>query len=184
MMYKNDRSPIAVIAVLVCSLVAAPAAFAADGPGYVDPAPFKEIAGEDAVTVEINLSGAFLKTIAAANEDIHELIGGLESIQAVVMELNGASRSERARKAVLDIEKRLQKRAWQRLALIREDDGEIRILTLADGEAIQGLVVMVIDMEEGELIFANIAGELDLAAIQSIGESMEIPGLDDLEIDE
>lgn len=183
MMYKDNRSQIAVIALLLCSLAAAPAAIAADGPGYVDPSPFKEIAGEDAVSVEINLSGAFLKTIAAANEDIHDLIGGLEAIQAVVLDLNGASRSERARKTILDIENRLQKRAWERIALIREDDGEVRILVLADGEAIQGLVVMVIDMDEGEMIFANIAGELDLAAIQSIGESMEIPGLDDLDID-
>jgi hypothetical protein len=149
----------------------------------VDAAPFKEIAGEDAIMVEINLSGAFLKTIASAHEDLHELIGGLESIQAVVLDLNGSSRSERARKTILDVERRLQKRAWERIALIREEDGEVRILVLADGEAIQGLVVMVIDMDEGEMVFANIAGELDLAAIQSIGDSLEIPGLDDLDID-
>jgi hypothetical protein len=42
---------------------------------------------------------------------------------------------------------------------------------------------MVIDMEEGEMVFANIAGKLDLAAIQSIGDSLEIPGLEDLDIE-
>ena len=57
MKYENNRSPLAVIALLVCALAAAPAATAADGsgPGYVDGNPFKEIAGEDAVTVEINI---------------------------------------------------------------------------------------------------------------------------------
>jgi hypothetical protein len=185
MKYENDRSPLAVIALLVCALAAAPAT-AADGhgPGYVDGKAFKEIAGEDAVTVEINLSGALLQTIARANEDLYELIGGLESIHAIVLDLGGSGATERARKTILDIEKRLQKRAWERIALVREEDGEVRILVLADGEAIQGLAVMVIDMEEGEMVFANIAGELDLAAIQSIGESLEIPGLDDLDIDE
>jgi hypothetical protein len=176
--------PIALAVMLVCAVAGTPAAIAEYGPGYVDSAPFKEIAGDDAVMVEINLSGALLKTIASANEDLYDLIGGLESIQAVVLELGGAGTVERARETIVDIEKKLQKRAWQRLALIREEDGEVRILTLADGEAIQGLVVMVIDMEEGELVFANVAGTLDLAALESIGDDLGIPGLDDLQIDE
>jgi hypothetical protein len=43
---------------------------------------------------------------------------------------------------------------------------------------------MIIDMEEGELVFANIAGTLDLAAIEAIGGGLGIPGLEDLEIGE
>ncbi len=185
MKYENNRSPLVVIALLVCALAAAPAATSADGggPGYVDSSPFKEIAGEDAVTVEINISGALLKTIGRADPDLYELIGGLESIHAVVLDLGSSGATERARKTILDVEKRLQKQGWERIALVREEDGEVRILVLADGEAIQGLAVMIIDMDEGEMIFANIAGELDLAAIQSIGDSLEIPGLDDLELD-
>ena len=57
------------------------------------------------------------------------------------------------------------------------------MLVLSDGEVIQGLTVMVIDMEEGELVFANIAGTLDLAAIQEIGDGLGIPGIEDLDIE-
>ena len=169
---------------LVCAVAGAPASQAAKGRGFVDSKPFVEIAGDDAVTVEIDLSGAILKTLGSVNKDLQELVGGLESIHAVVMELNGSGRSERARKAILEIEKDLKRRDWQRLALVREDDGEVRVLVLSDGKAIQGLTVMVIDMEEGELVFANIAGTLDLAAIQEIGDGLGIPGIEDLDIEE
>jgi hypothetical protein len=183
MMYRNVLLPTLAL-LLVCAVAGAPAAQAAKGRGFVDSKPFVEIAGEDAVMVEIDLSGAILQTLAGINEDLHDLVGGLESIHAVVMELNGSGRSDRARKTILEIEKDLKQRSWQRLALVREEDGEVRVLVLADGEAIQGLTVMVIDMEEGELVFANIAGTLDLAAIQQIGDGLGIPGIEDLDIEE
>jgi hypothetical protein len=169
---------------LLCAVAGAPSSQAAKGLGFVDSQPFIDIAGEDAVMVEVNLSGALLQTLGKMNADLHELVGGLESIHAVVLQLNGPDRSESARRTIVDIEKGLKKRSWQRLALVREEDGEVRILTLSDGEAIQGLVVMVIDMEEGELVFANIAGTLDLAAIQEIGDGLGIPGIEDLDLDE
>jgi hypothetical protein len=183
MMYRNVLLPILAL-LLVCAVAGAPVSQAAKGRGYVDSKPFVDIAGEEAVMVEIDLSGAILKTLAGINEDLHDLVGGLESIHAVVLTLNGSGRSERARKTILEIEKDLKQRSWQRLALVREEDGEVRVLTLSDGEAIHGLTVMVIDMEEGELVFANIAGKLDLAAIEQIGDGLGIPGIEDLDIEE
>jgi hypothetical protein len=183
MRYRN-RLLSTVVLLLACVLVGSPSALAAKHMGFVDSAPFVEIAGEDAVTIEIDLSGALLQTIGKIDEDLHELIGGLESIHAVVLQLNGSGRSESARRAIIDIENDLKARSWQRIAMVREEDGEVRVLTLADGDAIQGLVVMIIDLDEGELVFANIAGTLDLAAIQSLGDGLGIPGIDDLEIGE
>ena len=183
MRYKTRLLP-TVALLLVCAVAAAPSALAAKHIGFVDSSPFVAIAGEDAVMIEIDLSGALLQTIGKLDEDLHELIGGLHSIHAVVLELDGNGRSESARKAIIDIEKDLKARSWQRIALVREEDGEVRVLTLADGDAIQGLIVMIIDMDEGQLVFANIAGTLDLAAISALGDGLGIPGLDDLEIGE
>ena len=45
--------------------------------------------------------------------------------------------------------------------------------------AILGLVVMVAG-DDNEFVFANIAGTLNLAAIAKLGESLDIPGLDEL----
>jgi hypothetical protein len=167
---------------LACAVAGAPYSLAAEGLGFVDSKPFIEIAGEDGVMVEVNLSGSLLKTIINIDPSLKELAGGLESIHAVVMALNGSGRAERARETILKIEKDLRNHSWQRLALVRENDGEVRVLTLSDGEGIQGLVVMVIDMEEGEMVFANIAGNLDLAAISKIGDGLGIPGIEDLEL--
>jgi hypothetical protein len=183
MKYRNNLL-CALALLLACAVACAPRSQAAEGLGYVDSTPFVDIAGSDGVMIEIDMSGPILKTLIGVHPDLKELIGGLESIHAVVLELNGSTRAARAREAILEIEKDLRKRSWQRLALVREEDGEVRVLTLSDGEAIQGLVVMVIDMEEGELVFANIAGEIDLAAIQSIGDGLGIPGIEDLELDE
>jgi hypothetical protein len=41
--------------------------------------------------------------------------------------------------------------------------------------------VLVMDADEGQLVFANIAGELDLEAIGQLGEHLDFPGLQDLE---
>ena len=183
MKYKNKLLP-TVALLLACAVVGAPSTLAAKHIGFVDSKPFVEIAGEDAVMIEIDLSGALLQTIGKIDEDLNGLIGGLESIHAVVLQLNGSGRSERARKAIINIEKDLKARSWQRLALVRDEDGEVRVLTLADGDAIQGLVVMIIDMDEGQLVFANIAGTLDLAAISALGDGLGIPGLEDLEVGE
>ena len=61
------------------------------------------------------------------------------------------------------------------------EDADIRVLVLNDETSLSGLVVMVLERSEGELIFANVAGLLDLEAIQKLGDKMNIPGLSDLE---
>ena len=87
------------------------------------------------------------------------------------------------RNAVAETERSLLKRGWVRLAKIKEKDGQVSVLVLNDEDNILGLTVLVVDTGEGELVFANIAGELDLSKIQRIGEEMDLPGLKDIEID-
>ena len=45
-------------------------------------------------------------------------------------------------------------------------------------ETIRGLVVMGLDGGDHKLIFTNVAGVLDLAAIERIGEELDVPGLE------
>jgi hypothetical protein len=81
-----------------------------------------------------------------------------------------------------EMEARLLNDGWERVARIRDEDTEVKVLVLNDDEAIHGLVVMVADHDEGEMVFANIAGVIDLAAISAIGQSLDIPGLQNLDL--
>ena len=148
-------------------------------PGYVDGEAFIELAGDDAVTVEVSIHGALLKVLASVDPELEELMGGLESIHAVILQVKTDEMSAQILDLMRRTEGRLMGRGWERLARVRDDEAEVKVLVLYDEEAILGLVVMVAS-DENEFVFANIAGELNLAAISAIGESLDIPGLDEL----
>jgi len=168
---------------LVAGLVSAPAVAAGKSRGYVDPDTFIRIAGDDAVLVQVSVSKAMLNLVTR-NPELKAIAGGLESIEAVVLDLSRRGVAESARKALLDTERRLRDQGWERIVLVRDEEGEVRILVLPEEESIQGLVVLVMDSDDGTMVFANIAGQVDLAAIEQLGEAFEIPGLDDLELDD
>jgi len=152
-------------------------------PGYVDSSAFVELAGGDEqVRVEINIYKSMLQIVCKSlDEDLKDIVCGLDSIRAVILELESGQRGQ-AVEIVRTTSKNLRGRGWERMALVREDDEEVHVLVLNDEDRIEGLVVMV--ASEDELIFTNIAGVLDLAAIQRIGDEMDLPGLDDLDLDE
>jgi hypothetical protein len=70
---------------------------------------------------------------------------------------------------------------WQRLARIRDETSEVAVLVLNDDEVIQGLVVLITDHASHSVVFTNVAGVLDLQALSTLGEHLEVPGLEDLE---
>ncbi|MDH3626116.1 MAG: DUF4252 domain-containing protein [Acidobacteriota bacterium] len=166
-----------------CTLLMAFACMAADPPpGQIDPEQFLRLADDEDVRIEVSLRGALLKAITKIDPELHALAGGLESINVVVLSLKEAE-LDRTRRQVRQIDEDLQSRGWQRLARVREEDAEIKVLVLNNEEQIQGLVVMVIEMSEGQLIFANVAGEIDLESLSQIGEQLDIPGLESIDVD-
>lgn len=151
--------------------------------GQVDPAQFLQLASDDDVRLEVSLRGALLKAITKIDPQLHQLAGGLESIDVVVLSLREAD-LDQIRDKIREIEENLQKRGWQRLARVRQEDAEVKVLVLSDEEQIQGLVVMVVELSEGRLIFANIAGEIDLAALSQLGSELNLPGLDAIDVED
>jgi hypothetical protein len=175
-----DRYP-AVLALLL--LLAGAGAARGDevpGPGHVDCSGLKRAAGgEDAERVEVNLSGALMKIIARGLPEEMGDLGGLESIHALILEAADRAARQRVRDEMRAMEKAVLARGWTRLALVKEEGEEVRVLVLNDDENILGLLVLVVG--EDEIVCANVAGVLDLEAIERLGEEMDIPGLDDLE---
>jgi hypothetical protein len=154
-------------------------------PGYVDKEGFSGLAGEDDVQIEVWLPGSLLKIVGAVDPELGELVSGLQLAQAVVVETKDAEKSRRLVERMRSIESGLLKKGWIRLAKIKDGGEQVSVLILNDDESISGLTVMVSESgSEGSFVFANVAGRIDLAAIQSIGEQMNIPGLDQLELEE
>ncbi len=153
-------------------------------PGFVDGTEFIDIAGDESVTVEVSIQGALLKALTGIDPELAKLAGGLESIHAVILQLDDKDVAKRVADMMRQTERGLLKRNWERLAIVKDHGSEVRVLVLNDEETIQGLVVMVADTEEDQMVFANISGVIDLAAISRLGESLDIPGLDKLNLEE
>lgn len=156
-------------------------------PGFVDGTKLAELAGDDAVSVEVTLGKALLKPILHADPQLEALAGGLESIYALVLEIESPAVAEQVVREVREIESRLVARGWERVARVRERDEEVKVLVLVEDEQTYGgLVVLVVDRSgaAAEVVFANIAGRIDLAAIERLGEQLELPGLSDIELKE
>ena len=183
MMCDNKKPTVAVLALLI-GLAVSPVLAEGKGPGYVDPSTFIRIAGDDRVLVQISISEALLRMITRSDPDLKRIAGGLKSIEAVVLDLSRQGASKDAQAALLETEKGMLREGWERLVLVREEDGEVRILILPDDDMIQGLVVMIVDRGDETMIFANIAGRVDLASLAEVGEAFDIPGLEDLEMED
>ena len=161
-------------------------------PGFVDGSKLAELAGDDAVSVEITLGTALLKPLLRADPELRELAGGIESIYAVVLEIEKPEVADEITQRIRDIERRLVDGGWQRVARVKDHGEEVKVLVLTeDEETFGGLVVMVIGRgddddndNETQIVFANIAGKIDLAAIERISERFDVPGFGDLDLEE
>jgi hypothetical protein len=163
------------------------AAADASTPGFVDGAALIDALGDDQVLVEVTLGPTLLKPLFGADPDLREMAGGLESIYALIVDLSDPAVAKRAEAEVRAMEKRLIAKGWERIARVRDDGARILILVrMADGddERLSGLTVMVIDTGDDEpvLVFANIAGDIDLAALETLGDELDLPGLSGIKL--
>lgn len=183
---------------LLCGLIAGPSqaadANAPDIAGYVDGAAFTRLAGDAAETIEVSLQGPLLEALAKFDPELSQLVSGLKSIHAVILNFDSVGDDERPPLAageltakldrlaatIASTEQRLLGQGWQRVARVKDGTANIQVLVLNNAQSIQGLVVMLIDTDEKQVIFTNVAGIIDLAAIEKMGEKLEIPGLDQL----
>lgn len=153
--------------------------------GFVDKDRFTGLVGEDDVQIEVWLPGSLLRIIKAVDPELGDLVDGLELAQAVVIETEDKETARKLAERVRSTESWLLKRGWVRLAKIKDGSEQVSVLILTDDETIRGLTVMISDSRPGgSFVFANVAGVIDLAAIQRLGEQMNIPGLNQLESEE
>ena len=153
--------------------------------GYVDGSAFAELAGEHGTLIEVSISGPLLRTVAAAlgkeNEEIGGFLGGIVSISAVVVEDaddDDGSALAIAAKTAED----LKEDGWEQIARVREHGEGVTVLVLLDDKnegSLAGVTVMV--SENGDnVVFANIAGRIDLSMVAELATGLGLPGLEEL----
>lgn len=165
--------------------VLAPVAIAADsgnGPGYVDGSAFRALIDENKEVVEVNLDGPILHAIAKQNRggeagagDAHDLFAKLKSVHAVIGTVKGDAAP--AMELIQKLDRRLAGAGWQRIARIKDKDSWVSVLTHVTNDKIDGLVALIFDTSDKELVFANLAGAIDLAQIGEIGDRLDVPAL-------
>lgn len=164
------------------SVGSAPAGERDRSPGYVDGSEFAELADDDANLIEVSIGSSLLKPlargIAEKDENAAKLLGGLESIQAVIVEV-GERGAERAKSMINEMTADLSRRGWERVARVRESNESVSVLLLLDDDAIVGITVMVMDGEGdgSEVVFVNVAGNIDLEMIGAFSGNFGLPGL-------
>lgn len=148
--------------------------------GYVDGSAFADLADEDDKLIEVTIRGPLLKiaskAISSEDEDLGEFLDQIVSINAVIVETD--KDADHIARLIGEMTERLEDRNWERLARIREDDTNVAVYVLYDDEVIDGITVFV--SEGDEIVFANIAGRIDLALIGNLGSKLHIPGLEAL----
>ena len=178
----SDGARLAASCALLLLLALPAAAEKQRSPGFVEGDVFLDLVGDENVKIEVSISKSLINIITSAHDQLKNLAGGLESITAIVADL-GPGTEKKALEKIRSIDRRLAGEGWERVARVRDEGTEVKVLVLNDGEAIEGLVVMMIEREERELIFVNIAGRMDPRAIQMLSEGLDIPGLEGLEVD-
>jgi len=168
---------------------AAPAPPLTTSSGYVDGATFRAMVDDSQEIVEVNLDGAILQALAKKgrsgkgatgdpDDDSKDLFGKLTSIHAVIGTVKGPAGD--AMKLVQQTDQKLVSMGWQRITRIKDDSSTVSVLTHTVGDRVDGLVALIFDSDDKELVFANLAGEIDVTRLGEIGERLNVPGLDQL----
>jgi len=150
--------------------------------GYVDESTFRALLDDNQDVVEVNLDGAILQALAKNGSSDHEtrgtkdLFAKLKSIHAVIGTVKGPA--EGALELVRKTDKKLSAAGWQRVTRITDATSTISVLTHTVNDKVDGLVVLIFDSTDKELVFANLAGEIDITQLSAIGERFNVPGLD------
>jgi hypothetical protein len=150
--------------------------------GYVDGAMFRALVDETQDVVEVNLDGAILQALAKSKSDDHgdgdakDLFAKLKSIHAVIGTVKGPAAEALA--LVKRTDQKLVAAGWQRVTRITDATSTVTVLTHTVADHIDGLVALIFDSDDKELVFANLAGEIDVTKLGEIGERLNVPGLD------
>lgn len=149
-------------------------------PGYVDLMEVERWFDRDA-KIEVNVQGPLLKLVAEASKyEDPELARMLHKIKAVQVRGYDMHASEFANieERASQLSNLLKQRGWDTVARVRDREERVEMFVKVNGDAITGMMVMVMSPDEDETIFVNIVGEIDPEQIGRLGGKFGVTGLD------
>lgn len=157
----------------------AAAQFNTDHPGYF-PIEDLGILPDEAINLEINLTGPMIKFIAlATNEEepeLSRLVEGLESIRVRGADLETIS-ADQVRSGIRQASERLADNGWISMVRIRDEDEEVYIYFKEQEEEMMGLTVL--SLENDEVMLINLVGKIDPAGLGSLASGLDLPQLEE-----
>ncbi|HVQ35491.1 MAG TPA: DUF4252 domain-containing protein [Candidatus Bathyarchaeia archaeon] len=176
---RTPRLLLAVVMVLA-ALPAVAEGPAPSHPGYVDGSMFRKLVDENDEITEVDLDEAMLKALGKKKREDEpgerELFANLVAVHAVIGKVKGPASNAMA--LVQQTDQKLDSMGWRRITRIKDETTSLSVLTHVSGEQIDGLVVLIFDAEDREIVFANLAGQIDLDKLGAIGERFDVPGLE------
>lgn len=127
----------------------------------------------------IQLMMPFLEAGGPEDNEAAKMLEGLDSVRALIFSVKPNQREALARKTDEFIEE-LEHRKWEAIATIVEGDSRINVLIKVQETRVEGVTVVVFDRRSGEMVFANIAGTVDLAHLGDLARRFKIEGLEGL----
>lgn len=176
-----------VLPMLACIMMVAPAAGQdADlrsEPGYLDLASIDGWFDQEP-WLEVNVKGALLNLVTEASRgedpELSTLLERLKAIEVRGYPLTPEQFDDIGRRTG-ELARHLEERGWDTIVRVREREERVNIYMKMNGDAIAGLVVMVLEPDDEEgAVFVNIVGEIDPEQIGKIGQKFNIDPLSDI----
>ncbi len=150
-------------------------------PGYLNLHPFDDWFEADP-TLEVNVKGGLLRLVAEASRfedpDLAELLRRLKAVQVRGYALSRTRFDEVAGRATA-YGRRLEDQGWDTVVRTRDHNEQVEMYVKLDGDAIAGMVVMVIDPGYDDTVFLNIVGDIDPEQIGRLGRKFNIGRFED-----
>lgn len=131
--------------------------------------------------IEVNVAGPLLGLVAemTRGEEPHfsAMVRQLRGVYVRQYALTEARPGLSGR--VADVARALERQGWQVMVRVREPQNDVYIYHRPAGEALEGLVVMVLQADKDEATFVTIDGRIDPAHIGRLGRQFNVPALEE-----
>lgn len=151
-------------------------------PGYIEFGDLTQFETGEEVT-EVMIEAHLLRMVAKVTEkedpELSDVIRGIKLIKVHTFEVTDGN-YDALRDKITSINKSIAAANWDRIVRTRSNKEMVNVFIKTTGEEkIEGLVVTQVE-KDGEAVFVNIVGDINLETISRLGGKFDIPGIDDL----
>lgn len=138
--------------------------------------------GEDARFIEVNVKRGLIclaaKLVEEQEPEAAKLLRSVQLVRVNVIGLNDENR-EATKKRMAEVRAHLDKEGWERIVTAQEASGEnVGVYVKTRGEeALEGLVVTVLDGNAKEAVFINVVGDIRPEQVATVGKALGIDPL-------